>query len=69
MCGVCGRVVCVTDGGEDYLLRSRCTCEVSMCGGVGVREGVRVCCVVWVLRGALFSVGVEVSEGRCVRDG
>ena len=31
--------------------------------------GVRVCCVVWVLRGALFSVGVKGSEGRCVCDG
>ena len=29
---------------------------------------VRVCCVVWVLRGALLSVGVSVSEGRCVCD-
>ena len=40
-----------------------------MCGGVGVREGVRVCRVVWVLRGALFSVDVEMCEGRCVCDG
>ena len=35
-------------------------------------EGVRVCSVVWVvwvLRGALFSVGVEVCEGRCACDG
>ena len=45
-----------------------CNCGVYVCGGVGVR-GVRVCCVVWVLRGALFSVGVEVSESRCVCDG
>ena len=30
---------------------------------------VHVCCVVWVLRSALFSVGVEVSEGRCACDG
>ena len=47
-------------GGGDWLLCSRCTCD-----GVGVCEGVRVCCVVWVLRGALFSVVVELSEGRC----
>ena len=39
-------------------------CEVSLWGGVGVRGNVCVCCEVWVLRGALFSVGVEVSEGR-----
>ena len=37
--------------------------------GVGVREGVHVCLVVFVLRGALFSVGVEVCEGSCVCDG
>ena len=42
---------------------SRCTFGVAMCGGVGVS------CVVWVLSGALFSVGVEVSEGDCVCDG
>ena len=53
-------------GDGDWLLRRRCTCEVSVCGGVGVRGGVRVCCVVWVLRGALFSNGVEVSGGLVV---
>ena len=56
-------------GTRDWLLRSRFTCGVSVCGGVAVREGVHVCCVVWVLCGALFSVGVEVSEGECVCDG
>ena len=67
MWGACVRgVVKVKVGCRDWLLHSRCICGMSVCGGVGVREGVRVCCVVWVLRGALFSVGVEVSEGRCV---
>ena len=55
-------------GDRGWLLR-RCTCGESVCGGVVVREGVRFCRVVWVLRGALFSVGVEVCEGRCVCDG
>ena len=45
-------------GRGDWLLRGRCIC------GVLVRDGARVCCEVWVLRGALFSVGVEVCEGR-----
>ena len=36
----------------------------SVCGEVEVRESVHVCCVVWVLSGALFSVGVDVCEGR-----
>ena len=31
--------------------------------------GVCVCCVVQVFHGALFSVGVVVSEDRCVCDG
>ena len=63
-CVVC--VLWVKDrvGSGDWLLRSRCTF-----GGVGLREGVRVCRVVWVLRGALFNVGVEVCECRCVCDG
>ena len=43
------------------MLRSRCTCSLSVCGGVGVHEGVHVCL------GALF--GVEVGEGCCVCDG
>ena len=65
VCGVCVRGVWLKDRvrGGDWLLYSRCTCGVSVCGGVGVREGVCVCCVVWVLRGALFGVHVEVSEG------
>ena len=48
-------VVC--EEGGDWLLRIRCTCGVSVCGEVGVREDVRVCC-------ALFSVCVEVCDGR-----
>ena len=42
---VCARVVRVKDrvGGGDWLLCSRCTCGESVCGGVGAREGVRVC--------------------------
>ena len=45
VCGVCVRVVLVKDRvvGGDWLLRSRCTFGGSVCGGVGVREGVRVC--------------------------
>ena len=45
MCGVCVRVVRVKDGvgGGDWLLRSRCTCVGSVCGGVRVHEGVCVC--------------------------
>ena len=71
MCGLCVRGVFLKDRvlGGDWLLRIRCTCGVSVCVGVGVREGVRVCCVVWVVRGALFGVGVEVSEGHCVCEG
>ena len=44
MC-VCVRVVYVKDrvGSGDCLLRSRFTCGGSVCGGVGVSEGVRVC--------------------------
>ena len=42
---------------------------MSGCGEVGLHEGVCVCCVVWVLRGALFTDGVLVSEGCCVCDG
>ena len=44
-CVVCVRVVRVKDrvGGREWLLRSRCTCGGSVCGGVGVREGVCVC--------------------------
>ena len=30
---------------------------------------VHVFAVVWVLRGALFSVGVEISEGCSIYDG
>ena len=30
-------------GGRDWLLHSRCTCGGSVCGEVGVCEGVRVC--------------------------
>ena len=56
-------------GDGDWLLCSRCTCGVSVCGGVGVRGSVCVCLVVWMLRGVLFSVGDEVSEGRYVCDG
>ena len=36
--------VCASVGG------SRCTCGMLVCGGVGVRECVHVCCVVWLLR-------------------
>ena len=45
MCGVCMRVVWVKDivEGGDWLLRSRCTCGRPVCGGVGLREGERVC--------------------------
>ena len=53
-------------GGGDWLLRRGCTCGTSVCGGVGVRQGVHISCVVWVLSCALFSVGVELSEGRWV---
>ena len=54
-------VVCAYEVMGGWLLCSRCTCGVFIYGGVGVREGVRVC---YGLCGALFSVGVEVSEGR-----
>ena len=42
---VCVRVLWVKDrvGGGDWLLHGRCTCEGSVCVGVGVHEGVRVC--------------------------
>ena len=45
MCGVRVRVVWIKDrvGGGDRLLRSRCICGGSVSGGVGVREGLRVC--------------------------
>ena len=45
VCGVRVRVVWVKDrvGGGDWLLRSRCTCGGSVCGRVGLREGVCVC--------------------------
>ena len=41
-----------------------CTCVVLVCGEVAVLDGVRICCEVWVLRGPLFSAGVEVREHR-----
>ena len=46
-------------GGGDWLLRGRCKCGVSVFGEIGVREGVRVYCEVWVL--------YLVSVLRCVR--
>ena len=44
-CVVCVRVVQVRDrvGGGDWSLHSGCTCGGSVCGGVGVPEGVCVC--------------------------
>ena len=76
-----GAWVCEGVGGGVWFPRGNCVCGACvrelLCNsaigaflhGVSVCGGVRVCCVVWVLRGALFSVAVEVSEGRCVCDG
>ena len=59
---VCIYGVCVML--KNWLLHSRSMCGVFVCEEVGVCDGLCVFCEVWVLRCALFSVGVEVCEGR-----